>query len=110
MEPRAQQEPQQTQAQAQPHQEPEPPDTLDAFLLAIAAKLRAGEYPESALLREGAQVREYPITYEDDGDGFGEYALVHWVPPESWSAEIEMETFGAMQGFRFNLDGLHDDE
>jgi hypothetical protein len=79
------------------------PVNLDDFLRNIAEQLRAGERPHEALLREGAEDVSYPITYYEDEDGQGEYALVHWVPADGWHVELEMDTWGAMQGFRFNL-------
>ena len=79
------------------------PVNLDDFLRNIAEQLRAGERPHEALLREETEDVAYPISYYEDEDGLGDYALVHWVPPADWRVELEMDTWGAMQGLRFNL-------
>jgi hypothetical protein len=80
-----------------------PPVNLDEFLRGIAEKLRAGERPQEALLREGTEDVTYPISYHQDEYDQGDYALVGWMPAEDWYVELEMETWGGMEGFRFNL-------
>jgi hypothetical protein len=73
------------------------------FLAGIAERLRAGGRPESATLREGDDDVVYPISYHEDEYGAGPYARVEWGPPADWYGELEMDTWGGMEGFRFNL-------
>ena len=82
--------------------------SIDVFLSVVAARLRAGERPQTVSVRRGGGVDTPTIEYgNDDYDGGGPYALVYWAPDTDWKAVIEdgsnEGTWGEMSGFRLDL-------
>ena len=91
---------------------------LDVMLRVVAAKLRAGKRPKTALLREGDDTTTVYIDYGSDHYG-GNYAQVLWVPralrlgsgcEPDWYGALEGDDWGAMTGFRFLLGESDEDD